>query len=320
MGSVQTLKERFWNAKLTDDLFFGCFMNDTKIFTLVLQILTGNPNLDVDEVEMQHFMPNVGSHGCRLDAFGKNRETGMKVNVEMQCLNDDDHVKRVRYYAGTIDTGSLPAGAKFKELPDLYMIFITEKDFIKGRSAVYVVKRKAVTYDKREIPLENGIHEIYANLQEGCPAGEANVGMLLDFFRQPKEVKGNSWWLRELQDRYESISEGKDVEAMAQAGSIMKSILEEGREEGRKQGRMEGRKEGRMEGRKEGMEEASIELLVVLLEQGTPVEMAVKYVQKAMRRNEEEARRLVDKAIALNKKNSLANGSTLDEIQASTNK
>ena len=58
---------------------------------------------------------------------------GCLVNVEMHPQEDEDHVRRVRYHLSSLDMSYLEKGTDFESIPEVYLIYITKKDFI-GRN------------------------------------------------------------------------------------------------------------------------------------------------------------------------------------------
>lgn len=73
---------------------------------------------------------------------------------------DDDHQRRVRYNASNIDTYISEKGTKFKELPDVYVVYISSFDFLKEGYTIYHVDR--VLREPGTVT-DHGIHEVYVN-------------------------------------------------------------------------------------------------------------------------------------------------------------
>ncbi len=69
----------------------------------------------------------------------------------------------------------LEKGTAYEELPDVYLIYITEKDFIGQKKGIYIVKR--IVLDN--MVLNNGIYEFYVNLKGETATSEQRE--LLDF-------------------------------------------------------------------------------------------------------------------------------------------
>ena len=51
-------------------------------------------------------------------------------DLEIQRADHGADPHRARYHSSVMDVENLDAGQEFKELPDTYTIFITEKDFM----------------------------------------------------------------------------------------------------------------------------------------------------------------------------------------------
>ena len=86
--------------------------------------------------------------------------TGKHYQVEIQKADDDDHIKRVRYNASNVDTSITEKGIEYKDMPDLYMIYVTKNDFLNGNKTIYHVERRLAETGKL---VYNGINEIYIN-------------------------------------------------------------------------------------------------------------------------------------------------------------
>lgn len=70
----------------------------------------------------------VGARSICLDVYGTD-STGQKYALEIQSSDNGAGVHRDRYHVGVIDVENLDEGQKFSELPDVYVIFITEHDY-----------------------------------------------------------------------------------------------------------------------------------------------------------------------------------------------
>lgn len=59
-----------------------------------------------------------------------------------------------------MDVENLDAGPEFRQLPDTYVIFITEKDFYGRGKPVYLIQNMNVTTGEA---FEDGAHILYVN-------------------------------------------------------------------------------------------------------------------------------------------------------------
>lgn len=217
------------DMNLTDDMFFEAVMRDKKACQDVVRILTGRYDLVVEEVITQSNLRQLLNRGVILDVAVRDSD-GILYNVEMQLADNDNHVRRIRYNAACIDTNTVDAGTAFKDIPDLYMIFITKHDWLHGGEAVYHVKR-IISETLEEI--DNGIHEIYANME----VKDASVsGELLQYFKNT-DLNANIDKFENLGDRVAYLK--KEKEGVTVMSDALSKLLKEEREEARKEAREE---------------------------------------------------------------------------------
>ena len=93
--------------------------------------------------------------------------------------------RRARYNSSLLDANLLNPGDKFDELPESYIIFITEHDVLKGGKPLYTVNRTISELD--HAIFADGSHIIYVNgeIRNGTALGE----LMQDFFcKDPREM------------------------------------------------------------------------------------------------------------------------------------
>ena len=117
----------------------------------------------------------VGARSICLDAYGTDK-TGKKYDLEIQRSDNGAGVHRARYHAAVIDIENLHSGQKFDELPDVYVIFITENDIFGEGKAYYPIERINLFTGKH---FEDGSHILYIN---GSYRGNDEIGRLMHDF------------------------------------------------------------------------------------------------------------------------------------------
>ena len=121
------LIDKIKNFRLLDDDFMSkVFENDIECTELLLHIILEKPDLKVQDVQTQYSIKNLLGRSVRLDIHAIDSEQ-KKYNIEIQRADKGAGAKRARYNSSIIDANSLPAGKDFDELPETYVIFITEK-------------------------------------------------------------------------------------------------------------------------------------------------------------------------------------------------
>jgi predicted transposase/invertase (TIGR01784 family) len=155
-------------------------------------------------------------------------------NVEIQVSDRDSHPRRVRYYQSAIDWSILEKGAKYEELPDVYLIFISAFDIIGLGKTKYQVKR---VVDGTDVTLDNGIHEVYFNTKA---KDDTLLSQLLEYFNNSDADNPKFGALSEKVHFQKRTKKG--VNRMCQSVHAYGDEREEfGRAEGRAEGKLQGK-------------------------------------------------------------------------------
>ena len=225
---------------LISDLFSRVVFSDRDACQDLVRIILGE-GFTVTGVTPQYDISNLQFRSVVLDIVAET-ENKEPIHVEFQIENNDDHLRRVRYCNGSMDTHILKKGQKFQELPDIYHIFITMSDFIGGGQTIYEVFRSVREPDGQltsQYSVGNGVHEIYINLE--IPLGDdSELDHLLRYIKETTTKNEDA--------RFPHII--SSVNACRKDGSHMKyysshEFFEEGRKEGREEGREDGLREGK---------------------------------------------------------------------------
>lgn len=98
------------------------------------------PDLKVLDVRTQVFVENLLNRSARLDILATD-SNGRKFNVEIQRSDKGAERKRARYNSSMMDASFLEKGRHFSTLPETFVIFITEHDYMGEGLPVYPVER-----------------------------------------------------------------------------------------------------------------------------------------------------------------------------------
>lgn len=169
--------QRLAQLRPIDDDFMRCLLKDNiPLAEFVLRILTGKKDLVITDCETQRDMKRLaGARSVCLDAYGTDSD-GKKYDLEIQKAGDGADPHRARYHSSVLDVENLHSGQEFKELPDTYTIFITEKDFYGMGEPVYPIERMNLATGK---PFADGEHILYVN---GKYRGDSELGKLMHDF------------------------------------------------------------------------------------------------------------------------------------------
>ena len=214
---LQRLKEF---RLMDDDFMTKCFEGNTECIELVLQIVLNKSDLKVIDVRTQVFVENLLNRSVRMDVLATN-STGKKFNVEVQRADKGAGRKRARYNSSMMDANVLKKGEDFEQLPDVYVIFITERDVIGKGKPLYHVERFIMESDEL---FDDGSHIVYVN---GAYRDDTPLGKLMHDFSctQPSEMH-----YKILADRARYFKESKEgVAIMCKAMEDMRNqTLKEG--------------------------------------------------------------------------------------------
>lgn len=68
-----------------------------------------------------------------------------------EVLYKGGHARRTRFYSAMIDSECLEKGKEYNEMPDVYIIYISEKDLWTAGKSIYKVEKKfkgtEISYD-----------------------------------------------------------------------------------------------------------------------------------------------------------------------------
>ena len=158
-----------------------------------------------------------------LDIYAEDDE-GKHYNIEIQRSDHGADPRRARYYSSLMDANVSSPGKAFEDLPEIYVIFITENDVLRGGLPIYHIERKVI---ETEVPVNDGSHIIYVN---GRYQDESPLGLLMkDFFcRDPDKMN-----YKVLADRVRYFK--KDEKGGAAMSRIMDEVREEGIEIGKRE-------------------------------------------------------------------------------------
>ena len=212
---------------LDDDFLTKCFEGDPKYIQLVLRIVLEMPDLVVVDVRTQVFVENLLHRSVRLDIVATD-SAGRKINVEIQRSNKGAGRKRARYNSSMMDANLLRKGADFAELPETYVVFITEHDVIGDGQPLYKVERFISGSNKK---FEDGSHIVYVN---GAYRDETPIGKLMHDFSCTDPANMHYEMLAERVRFFKESKEGI---------AIMCKAMEDMRNESLREGMREGMRE-----------------------------------------------------------------------------
>ncbi len=228
IGTYEEIKKLVSALTLFDDCFFAAVMMHKDAAEYLLRLCLNKPDLKIIKCSIQHSLRNIAGRSVTLDFIAEDSD-GKIYNIEVQNSSDEAWFGpfRARYHQSAMDSSFVRKGQSYKDLPELFIIFITPFNPMKKFGLEKVFYEKISTIDG--VIWFNGVHEIYLNSEvfDGSKLSETlryfstadpsdnRFGALSDAVRLHKE------------DVKEVIKMGNTIEEYA------KKREEKGREEGK---------------------------------------------------------------------------------------
>ncbi len=204
---------------MDDDFMTRFFENDKDCTQYVLQTILDNKKLKVIDTVAQKTVKSLEGRSVRLDVYAKDNK-GKPYDIEIQRADKGAGAKRARYNSALMDADITVPGEDAKNLPESYVIFITENDIFGKRLPLYHIER---TVKECNIPFGDENHIIYVN---GEYKGNDPIGDLMHDFHCKKADDMKNKLLAE-RARYLKEDE-KGVKHMCR---IMEDFVKEERQE-----------------------------------------------------------------------------------------
>jgi len=157
--TAQEKLEKVRDFRPIDDVFFEVLARNLKVCQEILRVILEDTLLVVNDVVVQSDERNLYGRSVRLDALCT-LGNGVKCNIEVQRSNSDNHLKRARFNAASITVIDSSPGDKFENVMELYIVYISEFDFLKKGKIIYHIDK--VLRETGDV-VDDGLHEIFVN-------------------------------------------------------------------------------------------------------------------------------------------------------------
>lgn len=155
------LEQKIKAMRLMDDNFMTAVLSDKACAELVIRIILDRDDITVKKTWTQYPINSLKNHSVRLDVYAEDSK-GTKYDIEIQRSDRGATPKRARYISSMIDSDTLLSSENYDELPETYVIFITENDILRRNKPLYVIDR---TINGTPDKFDDGSHILYVNSQ-----------------------------------------------------------------------------------------------------------------------------------------------------------
>jgi len=242
MPTLQEKLEKVRDFRPIDDVFFEALAQNREVCQEILRVILEDDQLVVNNVITQFSENNLYGRSVRLDALCT-LGNGTKCNIEVQRADNDDHLRRARFNASSITVKESNPGERFGDVVELYVVYISEFDFLKGGKTIYHVDK--ILRETGTI-VDDGLHEIFVNtvIDDGTDISDLMACFMKKEVKNPKfpalsaevarlkESEGGAQTMCDIMERYEKIAVRADrierIERMIKKGYSKEDILDLG--------------------------------------------------------------------------------------------
>ena len=146
---------------IDDDFMTVCLEDNFEAVELILRIILNQDDIIIKSIKTQDPLKNLQGRSAVLDVHASD-STGRKFDIEIQRANKGAGSKRARYNSSLLDAHILKPGESTDNMPDSYVIFITENDVMKADLPIYHIDRVVKETGKL---FKDEAHIIYVNSQ-----------------------------------------------------------------------------------------------------------------------------------------------------------
>jgi len=144
--------------RLIYDIFFQYFFEDNaKDVEYILRIILEKGDLKVLSVQTQKSVEDIYGRSVRSDVFATDTK-GKLYNIEVQRADSGTIPQRARFNSDMLDYHELQKQDEFKNLPESFVIFISENDVLGDGEKIYHIDRIVKETGKE---FGDGTHIIY---------------------------------------------------------------------------------------------------------------------------------------------------------------
>ena len=144
---------------IMDDIFMRNVLKDSACTEYILKVIMDQDNLKLEDQILQADYKNLQGRSSILDCIALDN-SGRKYNIEFQNADSGASLKRARYHGSLVDANTLETGQVPNDLPDTYIIFITENDTLDCNLPIYHINR---TIEENCQQCHDQLHIIYVN-------------------------------------------------------------------------------------------------------------------------------------------------------------
>lgn len=226
---------------IMNDIFMRNVFKKRECVEHVLRIIMKMKDLQILDYTVQKDYKNLQGRSAILDCVARD-DANKQYNVEIQQDTEGATPKRARYHSGLLDMNALNPGQDFEELPDSYVIFITNDDVPGNGLPIYHADR---VIEEKGRMFGDGSHIIYVN------SSIQDEDTALEWLMHDLNCKNaEDMYSEVLAQRVSELKETETEESVGMCDALEK-LIQEFEQKGELQGEARGIAKGEMKKAKE---------------------------------------------------------------------
>ena len=225
---------------IMDDIFMRNVLKDSACTEYILKVIMDQDNLKLKDQILQADYKNLQGRSSILDCIALDN-SGRKYNIEFQNADSGASLKRARYHGSLVDANTLKPGQDPVDLPDTYIIFITENDTLGFNLPICHIDR---TFEETGQSCPDQLHIIYVN---SSFQDDTALGRLMHDLHCPNSQNMYSKILARRVKELKETQEGVDIMC-----DKLNELIAEARNDGILIGEAQGEKRGILIGEAQG--------------------------------------------------------------------
>lgn len=146
-----------------DDVLFEMLSRNPKVCEEILQTVQLDKGICVSHTTTQSTLRNFMAKSVILDTLCFRDDKPNSIgNIEVQRANNDNHLQRARYNGSMITTRFTASGTDYNDVPDVSVLYISEKDFLHQGLTTYHVGK---TVKENGNIVDDGFAEVFVNAE-----------------------------------------------------------------------------------------------------------------------------------------------------------
>ncbi|MBR6198932.1 MAG: Rpn family recombination-promoting nuclease/putative transposase [Spirochaetales bacterium] len=233
--SKKKLLEKWENAGITNDYIFYLVMKDKVLCKELIERLLGIEIEKIKKPKNQKVVDvGIKPKSVRFDVYVKNSDKVF--DIEMQTTIDKSLAKRARYYQSIIDVDMIEKGSSYKDLREVYILFICTDDLFNKDLPVYTFPR--ICEEDKDLKLDDGTHILFFNAAAYLKEKDEKIRDILEYINTGKPQSEFTEKMQSLVDNAKNNTKWRHKYMTLEMK--YRDYLEQGLEKGREQGYAKG--------------------------------------------------------------------------------